>query len=361
MKNCISGNIHLGYVPRTSLTMVEEAPFFEANDINSSSHTESNSGSTPLLFRSYEEAKIMFGIIVLVNLSVIVLGIIVNAVICYVMVREKRYKRNGSNFFIMHLSVMELVYRFIIFPVIITFAVPTLGIKSVQCKVITFFSKTCTSAIFVSLVAIATDRYQNIVHPLKTLKSKSKPVLPVFLVWLYASIVSCPSVISVESISVLEIPESRGMSCDDCADKKLCDIPQNTLGQSSTTLYFLLAFVVPLTLISVLYTKIVISLHQRSNNGMMHTVAARSKSKAIRMLVMIVFGYILTLGPSVVFAMLRSYGVINNTSFDVMLLVSCLVEFATYTSSLVNPLIYAYYNGDFRKELVRLLPKKKSK
>ena len=319
------------------------------------------SGSTLLLIRSYEEARVAFAIIVSINLVVIVLGIIVNAAICYVMVRKKRYKRNGSNFFIMHLSVMELTYRFLVFPIIISFAVPTTGIKSIQCKAISFFSETCTSAIFVSLAAIATDRYQNIVHPLKTLKSKNKPVLLVFLVWLFALVVSCPSAISVKSISVLEIPEARGMSCDDCADKKLCDTPETPLGQSSTTLYFVLAFFVPLVVISVLYTKIVIFLHKRSHNGMMNKLAARSKTKAVHMLIVIVIAYVLSLGPAVIFSVLRSYGVFNNTSFDVMLLVNWVVEFATHTSSLGNPLIYAYYNGDFRKELIGLFRKRSEK
>ena len=205
-----------------------------------------------------------------------------------------------------------------------------------------FFSETCASAIFVSLVAIATDRYQNIVHPLKTLKSKRKPALLVCLVWLYAVIMSCPSVISVKSISLLEIPEARGMSCDDCADQRLCDTPQTPLGQSSTTLYFLLAFFVPLVVISVLYTKIVLFLHKRSHTGMMNKLAARSKTKVVRMLIVIVFAYVLSLGPAVILVMLRSYGVVNNTSFDVMLLVNWVVEFAAYTSSLGNPLIYAY-------------------
>ena len=207
------------------------------------------------------------------------------------MVRKKRYQRNGSNFFIMHLSVMELMitYRFLVFPIMVFFAVITSRIKSVQCKAMPFFSETCASAIFVSLVAIATDRYQSIVHPLKTLKSKRKPALLVCLVWLYAVIVSCPSVISVKSISLLEIPEARGMSCEDCADKRLCDTPQTALGQSSTTLYLLLAFFVPLVVIFVLYTKIVIFLHTRSYNGMMNKLAARSKTKAVRMLIVIVF------------------------------------------------------------------------
>ena len=324
------------------------------NSNSNVSVTSNEGGSTLLLIRSYEEARNVFAITLSINLLVIVSGIIVNAVICYVMLRGKCYKRNSSNFFITHLSVVELVYRLLVFPLIIYFAVPSSGINTFQCKAISFLSKTSASAIFVSLVAIATDRYQSIVHPLKKLKSERKPVFLLCLVWLYAAIVSSPSVISVKDISVFEIPEARGMACEDCADKKLCDIPQNPLGQSSTTLYFLLAFFVPLVVIFALYTKVAIFLHHRGNNGMMHQVAARSKSKAIRMLIIIVFGYVVSLGPSVVLAMLRSYGVLNETSFSVMLLVSWMVDFASYTSSLGNPLIYAYYNGDFRKELLRV-------
>ncbi|XP_078378150.1 RYamide receptor-like [Oculina patagonica] len=326
------------------------------NNTNSSkiSNVFTGSGSTFLLIRSYEEARNVFAIVLSVNLLVIVSGIVVNAAICYVMLRGKRYKRNSSNFFITHLSVVELVYRLLVFPIIVYFTVPASEIKSTQCKFITFFAKTSASAIFVSLVAIAADRYLNIAHPLKTLKSERKPVFLVFLVWLYAAIVSGPSVFSVDSISVLEIPEARGIACEDCADKKLCDIPQNLLGQCSTSLFVLLAFVVPLAVIFALYTKVAIFLHHRGNNGMMHKIAARSKSKAVRMLIITVFGYVLSLGPAAVLSMLRSYGALNNSSFDVMLLVSWMVDFATYTSSLGNPLIYAYYNGDFRKEILRL-------
>ena len=311
-------------------------------------------GSTLLLIRSYEEARHVFAISLSVNLLIIMLGIVVNATICYIMLRGKRYKRNCSNFFITHLSVVEMVYRLLVFPLVIYFAVPASGINTFQCKVTSFLSKTSASAIFVSLVAIATDRYQSIVYPLKALKSKEKPRLLLWLVWLYAAIVSSPSIISVKGIPVLEIPEAKGMDCEGCADKKLCDIPQNPLGQSSTTLYFLLAFITPLTVISVLYAKVAIFLRHRGNSGMMNQVAAKSKSKAVRMLIVTVFGYVLSLGPAVVFAMVRSYGALNGTSFGVMLVVSGIVDFTSYTSSLGNPLIYAYYNGDFRKDLLRI-------
>lgn len=91
----------------------------------------------------------------------------------------------------------------------------------------------------------------------------------------------------------------------------------------------------------------------------MHKVAARSKCKAVRMLMITVSGYVLSVGPAAVFAMLRSFGIFNNASFEVILIANELVGLATYTSSLGNPLIYGYYNKDFRRELSRLFCKRK--
>ena len=119
---------------------------------------------------------------------------------------------------------------------------------------------------------------------MKALKGKKNPRHLAILVWLYAIVVSIPYVVNMKGIPINKIPETQGMDCKSCADKKICDIPQNAMGQVSTTVYFVLAFLVPLVVIFVLYTKIAIFLHQRSNNGMMHKVATRSKSKAVRML-----------------------------------------------------------------------------
>ena len=323
--------------------------------------TQTSSGSTLLLIRSYSEARNLFALSLSINLLLIVLALTVNAFICYIMIRGKRYKRNRSNLFITHLSMVELVYRLLIFPLLIYLAVPSSRIQSFHCKVVSFFSRTSASAIFVSLVAIAADRYHSILHPLKNLKSKRKPTLRICAVWVYAASVSIPIVVSERAVPVVKIPEARGMNCDDCANKMLCDTPENSLGRSSTTLYFLLGFGIPLAVIIWFYTKVAIFLHRRGKNGMMHKVKARSKSKAVRMLIITVFGYVLSLGPYVVVAMLRSYGLFNETPFGIMFLINGLVDFASLTSSLVNPLIYSYYNGDFRKEIVRLCCRSKGR
>lgn len=134
------------------------------------------------MIRYDTEERSWFSIFLPINVLLIVLGIIVNLAICFVMLRKNRYRRNTSNLFILHLSVTELVYRLLIFPVVIYIAVQTSGVSSIHCKLISFISETCGSAILVSLVAIAIDRYQHIVHPLGSFKSKKKTFSQVSLV-----------------------------------------------------------------------------------------------------------------------------------------------------------------------------------
>ena len=46
-------------------------------------------GLTFLVIRSYEEARFVFAVILTINVVVIILGVIVNTVISFVMLREK--------------------------------------------------------------------------------------------------------------------------------------------------------------------------------------------------------------------------------------------------------------------------------
>lgn len=329
--------------------------------LNDETETEGNSelgrpdftGSVVLLLHSKKEAPISFAAILSVATVFILLGVLVNGTVCFVMLRGKRNRRNTLNFFVLHLSVTELVVRLLIFLTVVCSLFATWEIESVQCKILRLFSTSFSSAVFLSLAAIAFDRYQNIIYPMNALKSNKNPVHLVFLVWLCAITISIPCVVSVNSISIKETPEAQGLNFESYPDSKLCDISQNAMGQVSTTLYFILAFVIPVAAIFALYINIAIFLHRRSNSGIMHKVVARSKSKAVRMLIVAVLGYVLSLGPASLFSMLRSYGYLGSMSFEDKLTLIWVVEFVTLTSSLGNPIIYSYYNGDFRKELVK--------
>ena len=159
------------------------------------------------------------------------IGIFVNGAVSLVMLRGKRFKNNASNFFIFHITLTEIAIRLVLFLLSLYSLLSTEGTGIFQCKILTLFSNTFSSAIFVSLLAIALDGHCNIFYPMKWLKKKRKRHHLVFLVWLDAIIITCPFVVSEETISVSEIPEAKGMVCENCAARKLCDIiPQNSIG-----------------------------------------------------------------------------------------------------------------------------------
>ena len=56
-----------------------------------------------------------------------------------------------------------------------------------------------------------------------------------------------------------------------------------------------------------MYLRIAISVPKRSNNGMTHRIAASANCKEVRMLFVIVFGDVLSFGPSGLFTMLISF------------------------------------------------------
>ena len=199
--------MHLNTVP--TMAEMTRAPYvnvtFEQENSTLSSFTkgELESHAIILLIHSRKVSVISFSTILSMAVLLILLGICVNGVICLIMFRGSRYKRNTSNFFILHLSVTELIFRLLVFPLVIYFLVPATIVENIHCKALTFVSTVFTSATFISLVAIARDRHENIVHAMKAWTKKCKRtgycylVLPV---WLYASVISIPLVFSVRSL-----------------------------------------------------------------------------------------------------------------------------------------------------------------
>ena len=160
--------MHLNTVP--TMAEMTRAPYvnvtFEQENSTLSSFTkgELESRAIILLIHSRKVSVISFSTILSMAVLLILLGICVNGVICLIMFRGSRYKRNTSNFFILHLSVTELIFRLLVFPLVIYFLVPAIIVENIHCKALTFVSTVFTSATFISLVAIARDRHENIVH-----------------------------------------------------------------------------------------------------------------------------------------------------------------------------------------------------
>ena len=131
----------------------------------------------------------------------------------------------------------------------------------------------------------------------------------------------------------------------------ICVLPRGILlSQISFTIYFLFAFVVPLSITTNSYCKFFIYLRKRATISTMSACYIRSKYKALRMLVLIVVSFLLSWGPIMFTDLATVFGVkarIEGISAKQIAISISL------TNSVIHPVLYSFGNANFRWEVVR--------
>ena len=274
---------------------------------------------------------------------VLLCGAVLNIMVVFVMVRSGKIRQNISSFLISHLCVTHLCY----FTVTLFYIVWTSNPSS--CKAAAFIDFACAAAIFSSLVAIAWDRHRNVLRPFKSLAPKhfKTYLMLVAAIWTYAFLTSVPFIYSVRIDSEVICPKEKN-STKTCKKYSWCHLPSDWITRLSKTIYFLLAFVIPLMYMSLTYTKIAVSLWKRSKNGTIHGAVAKCKAKSTRLMVVAVLGFVVCWGPTFWIDLLSVYGLFEN-SFIIQ--IWCWI--AKTFSSCVNPVIYAFLSPEFRKHFLK--------
>ena len=270
-------------------------------------------------------------------------GAVLNIMVVFVMVRSGKIRHNISSFLIFHLSVTHLLLHLTV-PIFWNVHVST-G-NSSSCKVLVFIDYACAATIFNSLVAIAWDRHRNVLRPFdclapRRLKTYFKLVA---VIWIYAFITSVPFIYSARTETEVACSKENNAT-KTCKEYNFCDLPSDWKTQLSKTLYFLLAFVIPLMYMFITYTKIAVCLWKRSKNGTIHGAVAKRKVRPTRLMVIAVLGFGLCWGPTFLVELLNVYEVRSGNNFA--LRIWCYL--AQISSSCLNPAIYAFFSPEFRK------------
>lgn len=128
--------------------------------------------------------------------------------------------------------------------------------------------------------------------------------------------------------------------------------------QISFTIYFLFAFVVPLLCIVICYSRIIFFLWRKAKTTrMLNRYTAKAKLRAIVMFVKVFLSFLISWGPVMILDMIVSYAKPGSTriyyvrTFPARPLFNCI----TLTSSIFNPIIYAFGDASFRRNLRLLL------
>ena len=278
---------------------------------------------------------------VIVAASVVVIFLIIN----------RKKLRTVPNLYIVSLCVSD----FMVGAFFATSAVTTaldLVLPQVWCRFVITMELLSYTAGTISLLALAFDRYRatcgNTVTYKPTLSSATKIILAV---WLFAV------VYSMRNIVRLETEDTSAANTTGVISVVWCNtfLGNQTLDLHFRILDFFVVFLIPGIIMTILYTKIY--RRMRSAFKVAPTTSLSRKRATVKLLVICVAVFFVCWLPIYLHDIAREIEQVTKHSTDAATAVG--LEYAEIFfilfNSMVNPIIYAYHNKNFAKEIQEIL------
>ncbi|XP_054713537.1 orexin receptor type 2-like [Uloborus diversus] len=316
---------------------------------------------------------------------VFVVGLIGNALVC-VSVYRNHSMRTVTNYFIVNLAVADFLVILVCLPPSVLWDVTeTWFFGSLMCKLVLYLQSVSVSVSVLTLSFISVDRWYAICHPLQFKSTASRAKKAIALIWLVALGLGLPDVLFLD-IRPGPVP----MYLTDCA----YTWPEFYTRWHQLLVVFFLYFC-PFLLMSFFYYQIVKVLWNRDNipgsgetlhsrqirtavvrsndNGAVSLTCnattsspsssggggssggvegqIRSRRKAAKMIIAVVVLFLLCYFPVHLINTLRYTTGLPQTQLNTVM--SLASHWLCYANSALNPIIYNFMNGKFRREFRR--------
>ncbi|XP_020387390.1 G-protein coupled receptor 83-like [Rhincodon typus] len=280
---------------------------------------------------------------------IIVISLFGNILVCQVVVKNKRM-HSATSLFIVNLAGADIMITLLNTPfTLVRFVNSTWVFGQGMCHISRFAQYCSLYVSTLTLTAIAVDRHQAIMHPLKPRVSPVKGMIYILIIWIMASCFSLPHAIyqklfkfeyskeKIRSLCVPNFPE-----------------PADLFWKYLDLATFIMLYVLPLLIITVTYTTVAKKLWLRNAIGDVTTeqyfAHRRKKKKTIKMLMLVVAVFAVCWFPLNCYVVLISSQTIhtNNALYFAF-------HWFAMSSTCYNPFIYCWLNESFRSELKSLL------
>lgn len=303
--------------------------------------------------------------LIILHTVVFVIGLVGNALVC-VAVYRNHTMRTVTNYFIVNLAVADfLVILLCLPPTVIWDVTMTWFLGVIMCKIGVYLQTVSVTVSVLTLTFISVDRWYAICFPLRFKSTTGRAKTAIGIIWLIALLFDIPEfvVYTTKPNKKLEIETIYFTQCEPTWS---LDTDRNWM-----LLKMILLYAVPLIFMTVAYCQIIRVLwksgnvHQHSldvsggrhvNTFTMNTNTStegqlRSRRKAAKMLVAVVIMFAVCYFPVHVLSVLRATITLSNTEINRAFF--CISHWLCYANSAVNPIIYNFMSGKFRKEFRR--------
>lgn len=288
---------------------------------------------------------------------VLAVGLVGNTCLVLVIMRQKEM-RNVTNIFIANLSCSDILVCIVCLPSTLIYTLMDSWILGeALCKLSPFIQCMSVTVSILSMVLIALERHQLIIHPTGWKPVVGHSYLAVALTWVVACLISLPFP-TYHILDELSFP-NQSLPHNLFSDHLLCierwPNLQDRLAYTTSLLIF--QYFLPLVLILLCYIRIFLRLHRR-RDIVERTRDARQKaakgSKRVNiMLVSIVIAFAVCWLP------LHIFNTVFDWNYEALPVchdsIFSLCHLMAMVSTCVNPIIYGFLNSNFQKELKAML------
>ncbi|XP_062409554.1 neuropeptide FF receptor 2 [Sardina pilchardus] len=289
-----------------------------------------------------------------------------NGMVCFIILRS-RNMRTVTNLFILNLAISDLLVGIFCMPTTLVDNIITgWPFGSLLCKLSGMVQGISVSASVFTLVAIAVDRFRCIVYPFRQKLTISTSTLIIVIIWVLAIAIMCPSGIMLQvtrehRVSILLGNGNATRSFYWCRE----NWPNQEMRKIYTTVLFTNIYLAPLTLIVIMYARIGVTLCRTSipvsrghsgsegSNKTRHEnrqAVSRKKKRVVKMLLIVALLFILSWLPLWALMMLSDYASLTEWQHRVInIYVYPLAHWLAFFNSSINPIIYGFFNENFRR------------
>ncbi|XP_049545190.1 neuropeptide SIFamide receptor-like isoform X3 [Anopheles darlingi] len=304
---------------------------------------------------------------------VFIMGLVGNALVC-IAVYTNHTMRTVTNIFIVNLAVADFfVILFCLPPTVVWDVTETWFMGKAMCKVVIYFQTVSVTVSVLTLTFISIDRWYAICFPLRYKPRPERAWRSIALIWLIGFLSDLPEFLVLTT-------RRKKLRFDIKLFTQCVATWDNETEKTFYIVKFVLLYTLPLLFMTIAYFQIVRVLwrsdtipgHRESRNqpcGTVHSTRTtlncvgntstmgqlRARRKAAKMLVAVVIMFAGCYFPVHMLNVAR-YTVDIGQS-DIVAVLSLFSHWLCYANSAVNPVIYNFMSGKFRREFKNALEK----
>ncbi|XP_055588424.1 allatostatin-A receptor-like [Uranotaenia lowii] len=274
-------------------------------------------------------------------------GLVGNALVVLVVLSNPSM-RSTTNLLIINLAIADLLFVIFCIPFTATdYVLSSWPFGDLWCKSVQYLIVVTAHASIYTLVLMSLDRFLAVVHPIASMviRTDKNAIWAIRILWVLIITTALP-VSFAHGVNKFQYQGRNLASCTFLENEQFSRVAFHIA-------FFSSSYVVPLVLIVALYVSMLSRLW-RSSVGGRSADSQKSKKRVTRLVVVVVAAFASLWFPIQVILVLKSVGVfVADTYFKISLQIFSHV--LAYTSSCINPLLYAFLSDNFRKAFRKIV------